>query len=139
MVRSLTLSSLGLISALLFSAFAFAAAPDFAALDDSSVQPTQPAQPDQPTAPQKPHHGHHKMQVCKKIGWEAARPTHEQQERAREIISSVKSVVQQNREAIHAAKKLVFEAWKKHPVSVDEVKAAMRVLHDAKKPVKEAT
>lgn len=141
MVRSLTVHSLGLVSALLFSTLAFAAAPDFAALENDNgavVQPAQPALPSQPAEPEKPHHGHHGLRICKRAGWEAAQPTAEQTEKAKEIIQSVKSVVQQNREAIHAAKKGVFEAWKKHPISKEEVKAALHALHEAKKPVKEA-
>lgn len=111
-------------SAMLLSVPAFAAIPDFSVL--SEVQKFQ-----------MPRDGG-EIRACFKSAWAAANPAREQNERAREELTAMKTVFEENRAALEGGLMGLLGAWKAHPVSIDDVKAAEEALKTAITPVHEA-
>ena len=105
-----------------FPAFAVTS-PDFSSLEDSHQQMM---------APQK------KMHRCIKRGWRAARPSEEQKAQAETLMADAKAVLAEHKDAIVSGVQAMKDAWKKHPVSRDEVVAAENALKEQIMPVKEA-
>lgn len=105
-----------------FPAFAISS-PDFGALEDSGQQMVTP---------------HKKMHRCLKRGWRASRPSDEQKAQAETIMADAKAVMAEHKDAIVMGVQAMKDAWKKHPVSKDEVVAAENTLKEHIMPVKEA-
>lgn len=111
--------------ALSLSTAAFAATPDFSALDSGLELDGG-------------HGGHGGKHACIHHAWKAAKPTAEQNTQAKALLGSVKTVVERNKDAIKADFHALMAAWAKYPVSKTEVVAAQANLQGGVAPIREA-
>lgn len=137
---------LPLICAVVLSSRAFAAMPDFemlAAFEDMPGQqePGHPGhqQPGHPGQQQPGHPGHggpgHQMHMCMVQGWKAAKTSEDQNTQARAFMQKAKAVFEAHKDGIKAGMESMKAAWRKHPISKDEVAKAGAGLHEHVAPV----
>ncbi len=81
---------------------------------------------------------HQKMRECIKSSWDAARPSEDQETKAKALFTAAKGVLDQSRNDIMKDKEALKSAWKKYPISKDEVTTAEMTLSTEMKPVKDA-
>ena len=111
---------ISIFCALFISVSAFAMKPDFSAFDHDGGN------------------GGDKMRTCMKDAWYSADPSEVQNQQAHYFMMGVKAVYEANKEGIMQGMHSMMAAWKKHPVSKDEVVAAEGGLKEHLTPVTEA-
>lgn len=83
--------------------------------------------------------GHdNKMHQCVHKGFESAKISEEQHKQIHGYMMNAKNVMKEHKEAIHNGMQSMMTAWKKHPISKDEVVAAEGNLQQHMTPVKVA-
>jgi hypothetical protein len=79
-----------------------------------------------------------KLQMCTHHAWRAAGTSESQNQQAHQILMGAKAIVDQNKDAVHAAMHVMFAAWGKAPIVRDEVITGENGLKAAIEPVMSA-
>jgi hypothetical protein len=110
--------------AVLFSASAFAMSPDFSQFDQQD--------------PSQGGGDHDHMGQCIKASWEAANPTDDQNAKAKDACTEIKSVVDKHKDALKADFKALMETFKAYPIVQGDVVKAETALGGEFMPIHDA-